>query len=477
MTKSRVQINRSSVTRQRPVDRDPGELYVNFSDLQLGVANTSRVATDLVAVRFHSEDASYIEDEFVVYNGAIYRAVAPSLPGPFVTGNWQVVSSSVVYWDDVQSKPDTFPPTLPILQSDVIGLQDELTEKIEDAPSDGEQYARQNESWAVVTGVATDWADVTGKPATFPPTVPIAQADITGLVAAQTAQDTAIAGKAATVHTHAQSDVTGLTTDLALLAPKASPVFTGQVQAPAGTVGAPGLSFSTAPDMGIYATAGLNFAVGGAQKISIASSGASITATSYKFTLAASTATRSGLLLPHGAAPTTPADGDMWSTTASLNFRLNGATKSAAFLEGATFSGKVLVPAPVAGSCGLNIGAAGTAPTTPVDGDIWLSGSSLNYRYGGSTFTTLNIAGSQSATGQKTFTATTFFRAGTVGTSSINFIAGGAAPTTPNNGDVWATDANGLYMRVNGVSRHLSIFVGTTAPASPLTNDLWLDIN
>ena len=81
---------------------------------------------------------------------------------------------------------------------------------IDEAPVDGQQYGREDASWTVVEPPASDWADITGKPATFPPTVPIpwtdvsgkpatypptlpiAQADVTGLVAGQAAQDTAI---------------------------------------------------------------------------------------------------------------------------------------------------------------------------------------------------------------------------------------------------------------------------------------------
>ena len=84
---------------------------------------------------------------------------------------------------------------------------------IDEAPVDGQQYGREDASWTVVEPPASDWADITGKPATFPPTVPIpwtdvsgkpatypptlpiAQADVTGLVAGQAAQDTAISGK------------------------------------------------------------------------------------------------------------------------------------------------------------------------------------------------------------------------------------------------------------------------------------------
>jgi hypothetical protein len=51
------------------------------------------------------------------------------------------------------------------------------------------------------------------------------------------ANTTAIAGKAATSHTHAESDVTNLTSDLALKAPLASPALTGTPTTPTATSG------------------------------------------------------------------------------------------------------------------------------------------------------------------------------------------------------------------------------------------------
>jgi hypothetical protein len=62
---------------------------------------------------------------------------------------------------------------------------------------------------AVGSGSTTtvDWIDITGKPATFPPTLPIAQSGITNLVSD-------LAGKAPTVHTHTTAQVTGLDTAL-----------------------------------------------------------------------------------------------------------------------------------------------------------------------------------------------------------------------------------------------------------------------
>lgn len=42
----------------------------------------------------------------------------------------------------------------------------------------------------------------------------------------------------------------------------------------------------------------------------------------------ASTTTQASLNIPHGVAPTSPVDGDVWSTTAGLFIRVNGVTKT-----------------------------------------------------------------------------------------------------------------------------------------------------
>jgi hypothetical protein len=42
--------------------------------------------------------------------------------------------------------------------------------------------------------------------------------------------------------------------------------------------------------------------------------------------ISASTTTRSSINVAHGSAPTSPVDGDMWTTTAGLYVRINGAT-------------------------------------------------------------------------------------------------------------------------------------------------------
>lgn len=43
---------------------------------------------------------------------------------------------------------------------------------------------------------------------------------------------------------------------------------------------------------------------------------------------AAGTTANASVNIPHGVAPTSPVNGDMWSTTTTLNFRLNGVTKT-----------------------------------------------------------------------------------------------------------------------------------------------------
>lgn len=71
---------------------------------------------------------------------------------------------------------------------------------IGEAPTDGQQYGRQSLGWTPIVP-NPDWSSLGGKPTTFPPSA----------------------------HTHPQSEVTGLVSDLALKAPLASPTFTGTV--------------------------------------------------------------------------------------------------------------------------------------------------------------------------------------------------------------------------------------------------------
>lgn len=81
-----------------------------------------------------------------------------------------------------------------------------------EAPIDGQQYGRQASGWTVV-----GWTTLAGKPSTFPPMA----------------------------HTHAQSEVTGLTAALANKADLSSPTFTGDPKAPTPTAGDNDTSIAT----------------------------------------------------------------------------------------------------------------------------------------------------------------------------------------------------------------------------------------
>lgn len=50
-----------------------------------------------------------------------------------------------------------------------------------EAPTDGQQYGRQSAGWTVIVPNPT-WTTLSGKPSTFPPTLPIAESDVTNLV-------------------------------------------------------------------------------------------------------------------------------------------------------------------------------------------------------------------------------------------------------------------------------------------------------
>jgi len=87
--------------------------------------------------------------------------------------------------------------------------------------------------------------------------------------------------------------------------------------------------------VGIDTPIGLIRAAGGALTIArpvvitngLAVAGAAISA-STALNLPAATTALSSLRLAHGAAPTSPVDGDMWTTTAGLFVRINGVTKT-----------------------------------------------------------------------------------------------------------------------------------------------------
>jgi hypothetical protein len=139
-----------------------------------------------------------------------------------------------------------------------------------------------------------------------------------------------------------------------------------------------------------------------------------------------------GFNVPHGAAPTTPVNGDVWTTTTGLFYRINGATVSPATLAGGTYTGKINTVASTTGTAGFRL-PAGTAPTTPVDGDMWtVSGGGLLIRLQGAT---RNIPFRET---NNTYTAAAK-QTVSHSASSAGLNVGGVSAdvTTPVSGDIW----------------------------------------
>jgi hypothetical protein len=75
----------------------------------------------------------------------------------------------------------------------------------------------------------------------------------------------------------------------------------------------------------------------------VTESGAALTVTGTlsatgKVSAPASTTGAASLSLPHGTAPTAPVNGDIWTTTAGLEVRVNGATQYASWTEQAAIA-------------------------------------------------------------------------------------------------------------------------------------------
>lgn len=104
---------------------------------------------------------------------------------------------------------------------------------------------------------------------------------------------------------------------------------------------------------------------------------------SGKIGFIAATAGGASVSIPHGVAPTSPAAGDIWSTTAGFFVNVNGTTGTVSLIEAAeTYAGKKTFATGGTGAASANI-PAGAAPTTPVDGDLWATTSQLVYRMAG----------------------------------------------------------------------------------------------
>jgi hypothetical protein len=134
-----------------------------------------------------------------------------------------------------------------------------------------------------------------------------------------------------------------------------------------------------------------------------------------------------------------------------------------AALAGATFTGKVNTPVTGA-AAGLNIGQSSGAPSSPVNGDLWLTASGLYARVNGSSvgpFATGAPAFSDVTAGENT-AALTIGNSGSLSTTGTGYISSGGVvlgDSSPDaNGEIgYASNAYSLFAN----SEDLSLTAGT----------------
>jgi hypothetical protein len=170
-----------------------------------------------------------------------------------------------------------------------------------------------------------------------------------------------------------------------------------------------------------------------------------VSVTGGKLSTAASSTSTAGLNLPHGTAPTTPTNGDLWTTTGGLYARINGATKgpfsdtSYTASNGVTLSGTDFQHADTSAQASSDNSNAVLVQDITLDGFGHLTGlatADMDPRF-------VNTAG-DTMTGKLTTAASASGGAGLT-------LPHGAAPSTPVNGDIWTTAA-GIYARINGAT-------------------------
>jgi hypothetical protein len=335
---------------------------------------------------------------------------------------------------------------------------------VNDAPSDGSQYARKNGAWDVVSAGGGVWGSITGTLSSqtdlvtalgtkrsVNASVPIPSGesliindggiypndvvvDNNGLeirngttfaeVATFRTDQVLIPSAGITFSDASVQTSAGITADTAAstyqtiagmssYAPIASPALTGNVTITSNTSGA--ALFIEQSGTGNILT--LHDQASDTTFVAIDQNG--------KVGTIASTTTNAGFNVPHGTAPTSPVNGDVWTTTGGLFYRINGATISPATLAGGTFTGKITTVASTTATAGFRL-PSGTAPTSPTQGDIWtVSGANGSIVFqGNGTQTVATLGYSQTFSGNNTFSGATSTFGNSTATGTINVASG-----------------------------------------------------
>jgi len=237
-----------------------------------------------------------------------------------------------------------------------------------------------------------------------------------------------------------------------------------------GAVATPSYSATADTNTGIYFPAGDTVAISCGGTDSLVLSATSVTASVIGI-FPATVVGAASVRLPHGTAPTTPVNGDLWSTTAGFFGRVNGVTvgpfgAGGGTVTGSGASGQITYWNGVSSVTGeaafayndttnvLTVGAtrgdAGTAaaPTFSFtgDADTGIYNISAN-RLGIAVTGILRVTVEEDSL---TSTVIGIFPASTIANASIRLLHG-SAPNNPGNGDIWSTSA-GFFGRVSGTT-------------------------
>jgi hypothetical protein len=181
--------------------------------------------------------------------------------------------------------------------------------------------------------------------------------------------------------TQAQSTITNLTTDLAAKANDADVVKLTGTQTIGGVK-----TFSSTISGSISGNAGT---------ATVLQTARAINGTNFDGSGAITITANTPSILTFNNGGTGAASGTTFNGGSAITISHN--TLGAAALSGATFTGKVITPATVAANAGF-CAPHGTAPSTPVNGDLWSTTTALSFRLNGATkvvaFTDSNITGS-----------------------------------------------------------------------------------
>ena len=161
-----------------------------------------------------------------------------------------------------------------------------------------------------------------------------------------------------------------LTNTMALWVQSGTARFDGVALISAGTAALPGLAIFGNANTGIYSvsTNQLGISTGGVLRFDVSST--AVTST-LLLVAPASTTSAASIRMPHGTAPTSPVNGDEWTTSAGKFVRINGVTYNTTRLVFAlTDAATIAVDAAVGDVFTVTLAGNRTmgAPTNPVDG-------------------------------------------------------------------------------------------------------------